>query len=135
MEKKSYDIVFNLKNTLSGVLRKMSKILLDIQKNIQGMSVFLSVQKMVMKRLWDMMKKGWLKIYLCLACFSSFLRRFSSSFWRSLSAFSRASFSRSCCKSSRALSASSRLFCAEAFSFFSNLLCLGGSGSSFVFLL
>ena len=61
MEKITYDIVFNLKNTLSGVLRKMSKILLDIQKNIQGMSVFLSVQKMVMKRLWDMMKKGWLK--------------------------------------------------------------------------
>ena len=67
MEKITYDIVFNLKNTLSGVLRKKSKILLDIQKNIQGMSVFLSVQKMVMKRLWDMMKKGWLKIYLCLA--------------------------------------------------------------------
>ena len=38
MEKITYDIVFNLKNTLSGVLRKMSKILLDIQKNIQGMS-------------------------------------------------------------------------------------------------
>ena len=31
MEKITYDIVFNLKNTLSGVLRKMSKILLDIQ--------------------------------------------------------------------------------------------------------
>ena len=75
------------------------------------------------------------KNYLFFACLSSFLRRFSSSFCRSLSSFSRASFSRSCCNSSRAFSASSRLFCAEAFSFFSNLLCLGGSGSSFVFLL
>nr|DAU69210.1 MAG TPA: hypothetical protein [Caudoviricetes sp.] len=127
MEKITYDIVFNLKNTLSGILREMSNILLDIQRNIQGMSVLLSVQKMVMKRLWDMMKKGWLKIYLCLACFSSFLRRFSSSFYRSLSAFSSASFSRSCCNSSRALSASSRLFSAEAFIFCSNLLSCGGS--------
>lgn len=57
MEKVTYDIVFNLKNNPSSALREMSKILLDIQKNIQGMSVFLSVQKMVMKRLWDMMKK------------------------------------------------------------------------------
>ncbi len=67
------------------------------------------------------------KNYLFFACLSSFLRRFSSSFCRSLSAFSRASFSRSCCNSSRALSVSSRLFCAEAFNFCSNLLSLSGS--------
>ena len=96
MEKITYDIVFSLKNTPSGILRKMCNILLDIQKNIQGMSVLLFVQKMVVKRVWDMMKKGWLNIYLCFACLSSFLRRFSS-FCRSFSAFSRASFSRSCC--------------------------------------
>nr|DAU69211.1 MAG TPA: hypothetical protein [Caudoviricetes sp.] len=127
MEKKSYDIIFNLKNNPSVSLLLINLILLNIQKNIQGMSVLLSVQKIVMKRLWDMMKKGWLKIYLCLACFSSFLRRFSSSFCRSLSAFSSASFSRSCCSSSRCMRTSSLVFCTEAFIFCSNLLSCGGS--------
>ncbi|EEF91888.1 hypothetical protein BACCELL_00456 [Bacteroides cellulosilyticus DSM 14838] len=98
----------------------MCNILLDIQKNIQGMSVLLSVQKMVVKRVWDMMKKGWLNIYLCFACLSSFLRRFSS-FCCSLSAFSRASFSRSCCNSSRCMrtsSSSSFIFSCSCLSFF-----------------
>ena len=73
-------------------------------------------------------------IYLFLACFSSFLRRFSSSFCRSFSTFWSASFLRSRCSSSRCIRTSSWVFCTEFFNFCSKLLGLGGSFLEMLFL-
>ena len=73
-------------------------------------------------------------IYLFLACFSSFLRRFSSFFCCSFSTFWSASFLRSRCSSSRCIRTSSWVFCTEFFNFCSKLLGLGGSFLEMLFL-
>ena len=65
--------------------------------------------------------------YLCFVCFSSFLRRFSSSFWCFFSAFIRAKFSRICFSFSCFCCSLSWLLSIETSNFCSNSLCLGVS--------
>lgn len=62
MEKKSYDIVFNLKNNPSGAFREINKLLIEIQGNTQKMTNLVSAQLGMMQDPIDDVRNNWLKL-------------------------------------------------------------------------
>ena len=62
MEKKSYDIVFNLKNNPSGAFREINKLLIEIQGNTQKMTNLVSAQLGMMQGPIDDVRNNWLKL-------------------------------------------------------------------------
>ena len=60
MEKKSYDIIFNLKNNPSVSLREINKLLVDIRKNTQEMATDVSRQISAVQSPVDDLRTKWL---------------------------------------------------------------------------
>lgn len=60
MEKKSYDIIFNLKNNPSVSLREINKLLVDIRKNTQEMATDVSRQISAVQSPVDGLRAKWL---------------------------------------------------------------------------
>ena len=62
MEKVTYDIVFNLKNNPSGLLREINKLVIDIQGSTQKMTSLMSQRMSLMQNPIDEARNNWLKL-------------------------------------------------------------------------
>ena len=62
MEKVTYDIVFNLKNNPSGLLREINKLMIDIQGSTQKMTSLMSQRMSLMQNPIDEARNNWLKL-------------------------------------------------------------------------
>ena len=62
MEKITYDIVFNLKNNPSGLLREINKLMIDIQGSTQKMTSLMSQRMSLMQNPIDEARNNWLKL-------------------------------------------------------------------------
>lgn len=62
MEKISYDIVFNLKNNPSGVLREINKLVVDIQEHTKNMVTLVTQQVSMMQNPIDEVREKWLNL-------------------------------------------------------------------------
>ena len=62
MEKVTYDIVFNLKNNPSGLLREINKLVIDIQGSTQKMTSLMSQRMSLMQNPIDEARNTWLKL-------------------------------------------------------------------------
>lgn len=62
MEKITYDVVFNLKNNPSGILREINKLMVDIQVSTMKMTNLMSQNISLMQNPIDDARNNWLKL-------------------------------------------------------------------------